>query len=77
MPEMDGFEATLEIGRREHALGLPHLPIVALTASVLSEDRNRCLSAGMDAVIGKPVQPDELAQALRRFAPADPACAAV
>ena len=77
MPEMDGFEATLAIRRRENALGSPSLPIVALTASVLQEDRSRCLSAGMDGVIGKPVQPDELAQALRRFAPADAACAAV
>ena len=68
MPEMDGFDATLAIRRRENALGLSALPIVALTASVLQEDRNRCLSAGMDGVIGKPVQSAELAQALRRFA---------
>jgi CheY-like chemotaxis protein len=69
MPEMDGFEATLKIRRRESDLGLPAMPIVALTASVLQEDRDRCVSAGMDGIIGKPVQPAELAQVLRRFAP--------
>jgi PAS domain S-box-containing protein len=69
MPEMDGFEATAEIRRREYDLGLAAMPIVALTASVLQEDRDRCVSAGMDAIIGKPVQPAELAQVLRRFAP--------
>ena len=67
MPEMDGFEATLEIRRRESELGLTATPIVALTASVLQEDRDRCASTGMDGIIGKPVQPEELAQALRRF----------
>jgi CheY-like chemotaxis protein len=73
MPEMDGFEATLEIRRRERELGLMAMPIVALTASVLQEDRDRCVSAGMDDIIGKPVQPAELAQVLRRFAPKDAA----
>jgi len=73
MPEMDGFEATLEIRRRERELGLTAMPIVALTASVLQEDRDRCVSAGMDDIIGKPVQPAELAQVLRRFVPKDAA----
>jgi CheY-like chemotaxis protein len=44
------------------------MPIVALTASVLQEDRDRCVSAGMNDIIGKPVQQAELAQVLRRFA---------
>jgi CheY-like chemotaxis protein len=52
------------------------MPIVALTASVLQEDRDRCASAGMDDIIGKPVQPAELAQLLRRFAHRDLAGAA-
>jgi len=73
MPEMDGFEATLAIRRRENDLGLMAMPIVALTASVLQEDRDRCVSAGMDEIIGKPVQPAELAQVLRRFGPKDAA----
>jgi two-component system, sensor histidine kinase and response regulator len=69
MPEMDGFEAALEIRRRERELDLKPTPIVALTASVLQEDRDRCVSVGMDEVIGKPVQPAELAEVLRRFVP--------
>ncbi|HME39914.1 MAG TPA: ATP-binding protein [Steroidobacteraceae bacterium] len=73
MPEMDGFEATMEIRRRESKLGSAATPIVALTASVFKEDRDRCLSAGMDGVIGKPVQPTELAMVLMRFAPRDAA----
>jgi PAS domain S-box-containing protein len=77
MPEMDGFEATLEIRRHENERGLRAMPIVALTASVLQEDRDRCQSAGMDDIIGKPVQPAELAQLLRRFAPKDTAGVAV
>jgi CheY-like chemotaxis protein len=76
MPEMDGFEATVEIRRRENELGRTAMPIVALTASVLQEDRDRCVSSGMDDIIGKPVQPAELAQALRRFAPKGAAGAA-
>jgi two-component system sensor histidine kinase/response regulator len=76
MPEMDGFEATVEIRRRENELGRTAMPIVALTASVLQEDRDRCVSSGMDDIIGKPVQPAELAQVLRRFAPKGAAGAA-
>jgi PAS domain S-box-containing protein len=69
MPEMDGFEAALEIRRRENELGRKPMPIVALTASVLQEDRDRCVAVGMDEVIGKPVQPAELTEVLRRFVP--------
>jgi CheY-like chemotaxis protein len=68
MPEMDGFDATVEIRRRENESGLEPMPIVALTASVLQEDRDRCLSAGMNDIIGKPVQPVEFARVLKRFA---------
>jgi CheY-like chemotaxis protein len=53
MPEMTGLEATAQI-RREEALGA-HVPIVAMTASAMSEDRDRCLSAGMDDFVSKPV----------------------
>jgi PAS domain S-box-containing protein len=71
MPEMDGFEATLAIRRRERELGLAAIPIVALTASVLQEDRERCASAGMDDILGKPVQPADFTRLLQRFAPRD------
>ena len=50
MPEMDGFEATIEIRRRE-ALCRNHAPIVALTASVVEGVRRRCLAVGMDEAV--------------------------
>jgi CheY-like chemotaxis protein len=53
MPEMNGLQATMQI-RREEAIGV-HVPIVAMTASAMSEERDRCLAAGMDDFISKPV----------------------
>jgi two-component system, sensor histidine kinase and response regulator len=53
MPEMTGLQATTQI-RREEAIGA-HVPIVAMTASAMSEERDRCLAAGMDNFISKPV----------------------
>jgi len=53
MPEMTGLQATMQI-RREEAIGA-HVPIVAMTASAMSEDRDRCLAAGMDDFVSKPV----------------------
>jgi two-component system sensor histidine kinase/response regulator len=53
MPEMNGLQATMQI-RREEAIGA-HVPIVAMTASAMSEERDRCLAAGMDDFVSKPV----------------------
>ena len=66
MPELDGLEATREIRRRE-AAGT-RTPIVALTAHALTGDRERCLEAGMDGYMTKPVNPTELDEVLEKYA---------
>ena len=62
MPEVDGFEATAQI-RAADERGRA-VPIVALTASALDEDRERCVAAGMTRFLTKPVEPDKLEAAL-------------
>ena len=68
MPAMDGFEATRRIRERER--GTRHLPVVAMTANAMVGDRERCLEAGMDDHIPKPVRMEVLQRALHRWLPA-------
>ena len=66
MPEMDGFEATSVIREKEAATH-KHIPIIAMTAHAMKGDRERCLAAGMDGYIAKPIRPAELFAGIERF----------
>ena len=66
MPEMDGLEATAAIRKRETHSG-DHIPIIALTAHAMKGDRERCLAAGMDEYISKPISPDALLKAIQQL----------
>src|SRR5262249_4268727 len=65
MPEMDGFETTRRIRTSEARSG-KHVPIIAMTAHAMSEDRYKCLSAGMDDYVSKPVTRRKLKEVLTR-----------
>ena len=76
MPVMDGLTATAHIRTREHQTGV-HLPIIAVTAHAMDEDRKRCLAAGMDDYLPKPIRSSDLFATITRFAPTAPPADAV
>jgi CheY-like chemotaxis protein len=69
MPEMDGLETVRQIRLREQ--GQPQrLPVIAMTAHAMQGDRERCLAAGMDGYVSKPINVDELLRAIEQCCPA-------
>src|SRR5208283_3838019 len=71
MPELDGFQVIQAIRDRERSMG-GHLPVIALTARARKEDRERCLAAGMDEFLAKPIQAASLWAAIDRVVGAHP-----
>ena len=67
MPEMNGYQATQAIRSHEEINNLPHCPIVALTANAMPEDRQRCLDAGMDDYLTKPISKEKLITTIERW----------
>jgi signal transduction histidine kinase/CheY-like chemotaxis protein len=66
MPTMDGFEATSAIRERERVTG-QHLPVIAMTAHAMAGDRERCIAAGMDGYVAKPIRASELIKEIHRL----------
>jgi two-component system, sensor histidine kinase and response regulator len=69
MPELDGFEATMEIRKREQSTNRKRIPIIALTANAMAQDREECLSAGMDDHLAKPLSRQQLQAKLDLWMP--------
>ncbi len=67
MPVMDGLDATRRLRQREAAAGNPRLPVIAMTARAMEEDRERCMAAGMDGYLSKPLDQRALFDVLARF----------
>jgi hypothetical protein len=68
MPGMDGIETTRKLRERERVVG-GHIPVIALTAYAMPGDRARCLEAGMDGYLTKPIQPATLLEAIKQLPP--------
>ena len=65
MPQMDGFEATATIRAAEQSSGA-HMPIIAMTANAMKGDEERCLAAGMDGYVSKPIDVEHLFTTIER-----------
>jgi two-component system, sensor histidine kinase and response regulator len=76
MPIMDGYEAVRQIRKLSEAVSNPQLPIIALTAHALDGEREKCLRAGMNDYLSKPIQPQLLSAMLARWLPAGGSTAA-
>ena len=75
MPRMDGMMATREIRKQERSLGLPRVPVIALTATTSDINRQLCLNAGMDDFMSKPYTREDLLRVLQRWTRRDAAVA--
>ena len=73
MPEMDGFEATRRIRNPQSAVLNHQIPIIAMTANAMQGDREKCLKAGMNDYVSKPVSPQALVEALNKWLPREDA----
>jgi CheY-like chemotaxis protein len=69
MPEMDGFAATRKLRSPDSTVLNRNVPVIAMTANAMLQDRERCLQAGMNDFIGKPFTPEDLARVLSRHLP--------
>ena len=67
MPEMDGLTATRQIRKMEAEMGLPRTPIIGMTAHAFVEDKNKCVEAGMDSYLAKPIAENDLISEISRF----------
>jgi signal transduction histidine kinase/DNA-binding response OmpR family regulator len=67
MPEMDGYEATRLIRDPQSKVRNHHVPIIAMTANAMKGDRERCIKAGMDDYIAKPIRPQKLSEVIKTF----------
>jgi two-component system sensor histidine kinase EvgS len=73
MPGMDGYAFVRALRERERVEGMPRMPVIAVTASALSDDAARCIEAGMDECLIRPVPFDALSEALQRWLPTEDA----